>query len=227
MRSVWLAIVALVAGPALAQEPVSFTTDDGGIIHAHLYGAGARGVVLAHGGQFNKESWAPQAREIAGAGFRVLALDFRGYGDSVGPGQQDPIAAPLHLDVLGGVQYLRAAGATSVAVVGASLGGMAAGDAARYASPGAIDRIVLLGSGTTSREGTPAPIQVRTLFIVARDDADGEGTLRLPGIRADYERAAEPKRLVLIDGSAHAQALFSTQDAGSVLAEILQFLSAP
>ena len=227
VASGWLAVSALLAWPALAQEPVSFTTDDGGLIHAQVYGTGARGVVLAHGGQFDKESWTPQARAIADAGFRVLALDFRGYGDSVGPGQQDPIAAPLHLDVLGAVRYMRAAGATSVAVVGASLGGMAAGDAVRQASPGEFDRVVFLASGTTLQEGTPAPIQGRTLFIVARDDADGGGTLRLPGIRVDYERAAEPKRLVVIEGSAHAQALFSTRHADGVLAEILEFLSAP
>jgi alpha/beta superfamily hydrolase len=223
----WLAIAALLAGPALAQETASFMTDDGGRIHAQLYGTGARGVVLAHGGQFNKESWNPQARALADAGFRVLALDFRGYGDSIGPGQQDPISAPLHLDVLAAVRYLRAAGATSVAVVGASLGGMAAGDAARHANPGEIDRIVFLASGTTLQEGTAPPIPVRTLFIVARDDADGAGTLRLPGIRADYDRATEPKRLIVIGGSAHAQALFAAPEAEDVLAEILEFLSAP
>ncbi len=223
----WLAVAALAAWPVFAQEPASFSTDDGGRIHAQLYGTGVRAVVLAHGGQFDKESWAPQARAIADAGFRVLALDFRGYGDSVGPKQQDPIGAPLHLDVLGAVRYLRAAGATSVAVVGASLGGMAGGDAARQASPGEIDRLVFLASGTSLQEGTPAPISIRSLFIVAREDADGEGTLRLPGIRAEYERAAEPKRLVVIEGSAHAQALFATQDAEGVLAEIVEFLSAP
>jgi len=216
-----------MAWPTHAQELVSFTTDDGGRIHAQLYGAGERGVVLAHGGQFDKESWAPQARVIAEADFLVLAIDFRGYGDSVGPGQQDPIAAPLHLDVIGAVRYLRAAGAMSVAVVGASLGGMAAGDAVSQASPGEIDRIVLLASGTTLREGTPPPLPVRSLFIVARDDADGGGTLRLPGIRADYERAAEPKRLVVVEGSAHAQPLFGTSEAEKVLVEIVEFLSAP
>jgi len=39
---------------ANAQQHVSFPTDDGGTIHADLYGTGERGVVLAHGGRFNK-----------------------------------------------------------------------------------------------------------------------------------------------------------------------------
>lgn len=49
-------------------EPVRFETRDGGVIHADLYGAGERGVVLAHGGRLDKESWAKQARELAAAG---------------------------------------------------------------------------------------------------------------------------------------------------------------
>jgi hypothetical protein len=38
-------------------EQVSFPTQDGGLIYANMYGKGDRGVVLAHGGRFTKESW--------------------------------------------------------------------------------------------------------------------------------------------------------------------------
>src|SRR5687767_12910085 len=41
-------------GRRVAPEPVTFTTRDGGVIRGHLYGMGERGVVLAHGGRFNK-----------------------------------------------------------------------------------------------------------------------------------------------------------------------------
>jgi hypothetical protein len=43
-------------------EHVSFTTEDNGVIYADLYGEGDRGVVLAHGGRFTKQSWQPQAQ---------------------------------------------------------------------------------------------------------------------------------------------------------------------
>jgi pimeloyl-ACP methyl ester carboxylesterase len=115
-------VVVIVGGIVFGQQPFSFATRDGGLIHALTYGEGARGVVLAHGGRFNKESWAKQAMELASAGFRVLALDFRGYGESRGPGQTDPLSAPLQLDVLADARYLRQQGAKSVSIVGASMG---------------------------------------------------------------------------------------------------------
>jgi len=52
----------LLAGLAVAQQHVSFPTQDGGVVYADIYGKGERGVVLAHGGRFNKESWKKQAR---------------------------------------------------------------------------------------------------------------------------------------------------------------------
>src|SRR5215471_11798667 len=86
---------------------VSFATEDGGLIYADLYGNGDQGVVLAHGGRFTKESWRPQAQSLAKAGFHVLAFDFRGFGKSHGPGDGDVFTAPMQLDVLAAVHYLR------------------------------------------------------------------------------------------------------------------------
>ena len=141
-----LVAAVLLSGVVAAQKTVSFSTEDGGTIFADLYGDGDRAVVLVHGGQFNKESWAKQARTLAAAKFRVLAIDLRGYGKSKGPGGSDPMDAPLHLDVLAAVRYLRQSGAKSVSVVGGSMGGAAAGDASIYSRPGEIDRLVFLGS---------------------------------------------------------------------------------
>lgn len=42
--------------PLEAQDRVTFPTEDGGLIFADVYGTGSHGVVLAHGGRFNKES---------------------------------------------------------------------------------------------------------------------------------------------------------------------------
>jgi hypothetical protein len=61
---------------------------------------------------------------------------------------------------------------------------------------------------------------------VARDDASDDGP-RLPGIRAQFEKAPEPKKLIILDGSAHAQFLFQTPQTKRVMDEILNFLSPP
>jgi pimeloyl-ACP methyl ester carboxylesterase len=206
---------------AAAQKTVSFPTEDGGEVYADVYGGGDKGILLAHGGPFNKESWEKQARTLAAGGFRVLALDFRGYGKSRGPGQSDPMSAPLQFDVLAAVRYLRKTGAKSVSVVGGSMGGGAAGDASIASRPGEIDRVVFLGSAPN---GPADKLKSSTLFIVARDDASGDGP-RLPGIRAQYEKAPEPKQLIILDGSAHAQFLFQTDQGDRVMREIVRFLS--
>jgi dienelactone hydrolase len=206
-----------------ATRQVSFPTQDGGVIHADESGKGERAVVLAHGARFDKESWAAQARTLAAAGFRVLAIDFRGYGESQGPGQADPFSAPLRFDVLGAVHYLKGTGAKTVSVIGGSMGGTAAGDASIESKPGEIDRVVLLACTVT---GDPAQLKGHKLFAVARDDTSGTGP-RLPHIREQFEKAPEPKELLLLDGSAHAQFLFETDQGDRLMKEILRFLSEP
>lgn len=215
-----IAVVCLVASVAAAQQTISFPTEDGGVVFADLYGSAERAVVLVHGGRFNKESWAPQARTLQAAGFEVLAIDFRGYGKSHGPGDKDPMDAPLELDVLAAVRYLHKAGAKSVSIVGGSMGGAAAGDASIDSRPGEIDCIVMLGAAPNK----PADkLKSPSLFIVARDDTSGDGP-RLPGIREQYEKAPQPKKLVVLEGSAHAQYLFQTDQGGRVMSEIVHWI---
>jgi pimeloyl-ACP methyl ester carboxylesterase len=215
-------LVMLFAQGTGVQAKVSLPTEDGGLIYANVYGDGVRAVVLAHGGRFNKESWEKQARTLVSAGFRVLALDFRGYGKSRGPGESDPMDAPLHLDVLAAVRYLRSTGARTVSIVGASMGAGAAGDASIASQPGEIDRLVFLGGAPN---GAAEKLKSPSLFIVARNDTSGDGP-RLPGIQKQYDKAPQPKSLIILDGSAHAQYLFQTEQADRVMREILHFLSA-
>lgn len=219
-RSAILTAFALTSFPSLGQL-VSFPTQDGGTVWAIIHGTGDRGIVLAHGGRFNKEGWEKQAQAWGGAGFRVLAFDFRGYGQSRGPrtGRSDE---GRRFDLLAAIRYLRNTGVRTVAVVGASMGGDYAAEAAE-AEPAAIDRLVLLAAGAY----TPlVKSRARKLFIMSRDDVIGDNKPRLPQIRDQYEKASSPKEFIILEGSAHAQAIFATDQGERLSREILRFLSA-
>jgi alpha/beta superfamily hydrolase len=218
-------LAALLLFVACGGEPrtVSFGTSDGGVVGALVYGEGPRALVLVHGGRFDKESWSAQAPLLAKAGFRVLAIDLRGRGISHG-GSQPDAAEQIHLDVLAAVDHARARGATSVAVIGASLGGWAAAQAAVEAPPGTIDRLVLLAAPGIEH---PERMQGRKLFVTARDDVSGSGQPRLRSIRAQYERTPGPKELVVLDGNAHAQFLFQSEQSDELMRRMLEFLTAP
>ena len=213
-----LSILQVSAAASLSE--VLFPSSDGGEVAALVYGEGEDALVLVHGARFNKESWAKQAPVFAEAGFRVLAIDMRGRGKSHG-GPQENAEREIHLDVLAAVRFAREHGATTVSVLGASLGGWAAGQAAVDAEPGEIDRLVLLAATQVEE---PENMQGKKLFIVGRDDLTGSGRSRLESVREQFERAEEPKELVVIESDAHAQFLFETEHGEEVMKQILEFL---
>ncbi len=206
---------------ASARQEVSFPAEDGWIIHADSYGAGAKGVVLVHGGRFTKESWEKQAQELTKSGYHVLAIDMRGYGMSKeGPAALNPgYGSPL--DVLAAVRYLHQAGAKSVSVIGGSMGANAAAGASIESQKGEIDALILLAGGG----GGPAEeIKGRKLFVVTRDD-DGPSGPRIQKIREQFAKAPKPKQLLVLEGSAHAQYIFETDQGDRLMKEILRFLA--
>jgi pimeloyl-ACP methyl ester carboxylesterase len=208
---------------ASGQKLVSFPLQDGSAqqVQGDLYGKGERGLVLAHGGRFNKESWKKQADVFAKSGFLVLSVRFR--GDKVNPDgspSAEGSGPDNTADVIAAVSYLHRIGAKTFSAVGGSLGGDAVGEASAAMPAGSIDRIVVLGS---SGGDSPEKLKGRKLFIVARDDSNGAGP-RLPGISEHYERAAQPKKLVVLEGSAHAQFLFDTAGGPRLMKELLEFL---
>ena len=221
MKNLLLFLVALTGGFVFGQEPVTFSPGDNlGQIHADLYGTGERGVVLAHGGRLGKESWKKQAQRLADSGFLVMAIRFRGDRSNPdgSPGSFGSTAENV-ADVLASVAYLRKLGVRTVYAVGASFGGDAVGEA-NASDPGSITRIVILAS---TGGDMPEKLNGHKLFIVAREDRSASG-LRLPEITNYFNRAPEPKRFIVLEGSAHAQFLFDTEQEPRLTDEILQFL---
>lgn len=210
-----LSLFALTPLVAAAQSPidVSFPTSDGGTVDADLYGSnGTRGVVFAHGAAFDKQSWAPLAERMAAHGFRALAIDFRGYGKS----RAGKKPGDLYLDVIAAVRWLHKQGVKEVDVVGGSMGGGASGRAATMVKPGEIDKLVLLSPVPFDH---PEKIKAGSiLFIASRFEA------LAPEVEKHYQRAPEPKKLILINGHAHAQNIFFTDEAQNLSDDIVKFL---
>jgi pimeloyl-ACP methyl ester carboxylesterase len=210
--SVTLAACAAREEPAPPFEEVRFDTADGGRIFANRYGKADHAVVLAHGAVFDKESWDPFARTLAEQGFQALALDFRGYGKST-PGSRD---RALYEDVLAAIRFLRDEGSRRVSVIGASMGGAAAGQAAVEAEPGRIHRLILLSPGPIEN---PREMKAdKILFIASEDEGNASR------VRALFEQAPQPKSLEMLPGDAHAQHLFKTGQAERLTDAMIDFL---
>jgi pimeloyl-ACP methyl ester carboxylesterase len=190
---------------------VVFQTSDQGTVHAMKYGKGSQGVVLAHGAVFNKESWDAFARKLGDRGVVALAVDFRRYGLSR-PGTR-PDA--LHEDLLAAVRYLHEKGIERVALIGASMGGGAAAEASIQSKPGEIEKLILLSPVPIEH---PERLKGSLLFIASADESLAKK------ITAQFDRAPEPKRLIMLKGNAHAQHIFKTDQAGILENAMLGFL---
>jgi alpha-beta hydrolase superfamily lysophospholipase len=216
-------VLALIV--SLTAESTAFRAADGRLLYGDVYGTGDRGVViLAHGGYSSRASWQPTAEALQAAGFHVVVFESRGAADFAA-GKETPCLSDevcQARDVLAAIRHLRRLGATTVSLVGGSLGGAAIALAAIDSGPLGIDGLVLLAPAAIV---APEKVPGRKLFITARGDANAAG-LRLPGIQAQYARARPPKAFKLVDGSAHGQNILATPLGAEVLQDIIRFLEA-
>jgi pimeloyl-ACP methyl ester carboxylesterase len=108
-------------------------TDDDHNLKVHDSGGDGRPVVLIHGWPLSGLSWSEQTGPLTDAGYRVLAYDRRGFGES-DPGDKydyDSLADDLN-------NVLTELDLNDVTLVGFSMGG---GEVARYASKHGEDRL--------------------------------------------------------------------------------------
>src|SRR5262249_17557950 len=189
--------------------------DDGTGPRGFFIGRGPAGVVLAHQSDQTLCDWLPFARQLGAKGFRAFPVDlpFR-------PLQN----AGWDRDLEAAVDYLRRAGAGSVVLIGASMGGAAAMVAATEISP-PVDGVVNL-SGERPVSGLDADTAVWRsavpLLIIA---SDSDRYLNAHDARALYaESAASEKQLRLLPGSAHGTAILDGPEGASTRDRIIGFL---
>lgn len=107
-----------------------------------------RPVILLHSSVCDRRMWQPQVAPLTGAGFRVVRVDFQGYGDTPPPSEPYDNARDV-------IDVLDALGLERVAVVGASFGGRVGQElAARW--PDRVDTLVLLCAAMVGHPPTAA-----------------------------------------------------------------------
>ena len=173
---------------------VTFESRDGVTLEGRLFGDGSTGVVLSHMRPADQRSWFAFANRLADQGYLVLTYDFRGYcpGGDGGCSQGDLRISAIWQDVLGAIDFIRSQGATSVALVGASMGGTASLVAA--GEEGTEVAVVVTLSAPTSIEGLDANaallqrVDANKLFIAGVGDAAAAASAE-----EFYEIAPPPK----------------------------------
>jgi pimeloyl-ACP methyl ester carboxylesterase len=162
----------------------------------------------------DQTSWFRFAARLADAGYLVLTYDFRGYcpGGDGGCSQGSRDIAAMWQDVVGAVEFVRSGGATSVSLVGASMGGTASLVAA--SREGVDLRAVIALSAPASIEGLVvdgallSQVSVGKLFIAGVGDAaaaiDAESL---------YAQAPPPKRVEIVPADDHGTDLLTGSQA--------------
>jgi pimeloyl-ACP methyl ester carboxylesterase len=165
-------------------------------IRLHVAECGAPGaplVVLLHGFPEFWWTWRHQIPALADAGFRAVAVDLRGYGDSDKPPRGYDLWT-LAGDVAG---LIRALGEPSARIVGHGWGGMI-GWTVTALHPRLVAALAVLGA--------PHPLAVRRNAL--RDPGgQGRALLRGPGGVLAAQLPRWPERRLRADGAAHVERL--------------------
>ena len=123
-------------------------TSDAQRLYAITTGSGTTGLVLVpESPPGNACGWLPYIATLERAGLRVLALDYRGTGDSIVRHSRNPYA--FGRDLAAAVEQLRRDGAKKVILVGASFGGAAA---IEFAPQMDVDGVISLSGETALPE---------------------------------------------------------------------------
>lgn len=114
-------------GENMTQTDVDLTTNDGVNIKATYYDdtEGTTGVVLLHQLGRDRKDWDQFAKDLQAAGYKVMAVDLRGHGDSALNWQSFSSSDFNNMiyDVRAAKDFLSANGAKKVGIIGASIGG--------------------------------------------------------------------------------------------------------
>lgn len=195
----------------------SFAAADGAALRGTLYGEGSTGIVLAPNYPGGAAAWADFAGAAAERGYRALAFDLRGHGES---GDEPDLAAAPD-DVAAGVAFLREQGAERIILMGGGEGAMAA--VLTAASGEDIVGLAALSpmreyEGLEIAEADLAALDAPSLWIGARTDMAhyAEGMAGQAG--------GETEVWIYEGSSLHGTYLFEGADGPDLMERLLAFV---
>jgi dienelactone hydrolase len=226
----------LSSGAIKTMERVTLRTKDGiAIVADYLVpregGGLGKGALLLHMMPANRASWSEFAPKLAERGYRVLAIDLRGHGESSGgPKGYQSFTDDEHqesiLDVEAGAEFLKEKGVLphELVLVGASIGAnLALQYLARHRE---VTQAALLSPGLNYRgiatESLVAefPRGTRLFFATSEDDGGNAQETRTLSLRA---RAGVEKEIVVYRKAGHGTDMFGKEEP-DLEAEILNWL---
>jgi pimeloyl-ACP methyl ester carboxylesterase len=178
-------------------------------LSARVAGDGPVTLVLAHGAGTDMSSWYAAMDDFADAGYRVVAFDARGVGDSEGERTTDAAARAEDIEAV--VRDARQRGAAKVVVMGSSLGSEAMLDAAAR-----DDFAAVVGVSPASIPVAVDAVTEPGFFVASRGDTGPAANARDLGDR--FHRRAR-----IVDGSIHGSDLFA--DHPEAIRAVLAFLA--
>jgi alpha-beta hydrolase superfamily lysophospholipase len=204
--------------PNITPQEVHFSTQDHVQLAGLLFGHGKTAVICSHESNTTKAIWAPTGlpQRLTQLGYMVLAYDFRGYGESAKGGTLNYDA-----DTKAAMDFARQQGATSIILLGASMGGSislkvaATESVAAVMSLSAPEHFIIMPLSDSDLQAIKAP----KLFVNSEDDTYSDDTKNM------YALASEPKQIQLYSGGAHGVAIFSGPHSASLTQLILSFLA--
>ncbi len=210
--------------PTPSQETarhVSFTTEDGLVIRGRLFGQSDVGVALAHMYPADQTSWWQFAELLAKEGYMALAFDFRGYRESGGDRNIDLIDR----DVEAALEFLMDQGASTVFLMGASMGGTAALQVAANRAD-AVAGVVSLSAPAEFRGISVKSSRIQVPALLMATDGDGSAKKNLERMIEDNIVGESPltETVVYEEGNDHGTDILSGDNAAAATARILGFL---
>ena len=209
----------------VAAAPFWLRATDGVRLYAVEQGGGDVGIVLAHESPADLCGWLPYVATLT-TDARVLAFDFRGFGDSQRPASTRDFLA-YGRDLRAAVARLHAEGAKKVFLIGASFGGAAA---LTYAPGLPLSGVVSLSGEThipgTGLNGLAAVPKLRAPLLIVGSRHDRYLSVADAHL-LDRRAGSRDKRVALYPGGFHGWDLVEDAPyAGKVRALVLAWLRA-